>query len=276
MRTYPVKLGASDGMPTSLFDPRWKEPDVAARVAFTLYCRNDFSHASAPLQRELDAQRADLTDARTFALVHVHDIGDSQRIGGGARRFKGGSYGELHRHYALGGSTAGGSLNFHAQAVSFGVDDGGRYCLNANVGRFDGPWGNDALLTVTFFAGPSAIGAVRWHASLDPVGDKRVCVVGKDAVIAERFDAIDRADVAFTARHGKDAQPPEEPRTSPKLSRARRSVLTKELTRIVALPDKSSRGAALKKLLDGMSDEDVRTLAKEAGVPFDAVHSLLS
>jgi hypothetical protein len=247
---------------------------VAARVAFTLYCRNDFAHASAPLARELDAQRADLTDARSFALAHVHRIDVSEA--NGATRFKGGSYGELHRHYALGGSSAGGALNFHAQAVSFGVDDAGRYCLNANVGRFDGPWGNDALLTVTFFAAGAALGAVRWHASLDPVGDKRVCVVGRDAVIAERFDAIDRADVAFTARHGKDAAPPEEPRTSPKLSRARRSVLTKELTRIVALPDKSARGVALKKLLDGMSEEDVRTLAKEAGVPFDAVHPLLS
>jgi hypothetical protein len=271
VRTYPVKLGANDGMPTSLFDPRWREPEVAARVAFTLYCRNDFANARAPLARELEAQRADLTETRTFALAHVHSIERD-----GAKRFKGGSYGELHRHYALGGSNAGGALNFHAQAVSFGVDDAGRYCLNANVGRFDGPWGNDALLTVTFFARGAALGAVRWHASLDPVGDKRVCVVGRDAVIAEQFEAIDRADVAFTARHGKDAAPPEEARTSPKLSRARRSVLTKELTRIVALADKSARGAALKKLLDGMSEEDVRTLAKEAGVPFDAVHPLLS
>lgn len=270
MRTYPVKLGASDGMPTSLFDPRWKEPRVAARVAFTLYCRNDFARAHAPLVRDVEAQRAELTDARTFALAHVHDVERD------AKKFKGGSYGELHRHYALGGSSAGGSLNFHAQAVSFGVDDAGRYCLNANVGRFDGPWGNDALLTVTFFAGATAIGAVRWHASLDPVGNKRVCVVGRDDVIAQQFAHIDRADVAFTARHGKDAAPPEEPRTSPKLSRARRSVLTKELTRIVALPDKSARGLALKKLLDGMSDDDVRTLAKEAGVAFDAVQPLLS
>src|SRR5689334_21027367 len=127
-------------MPTSLFDPRWKEPEVASRVAFVLYCRNELALATEPLTQAPPASRPDLVDQRSFHFAHVHDVDKSL----GARKFKGGSFGELHRHYAFGKYT----VNFHAQAVAFGFDDFGRYFLDATVGRFDGPWGNDASLVV--------------------------------------------------------------------------------------------------------------------------------
>ena len=195
MRTYPVKLGASDGMPTSLFDPRWRDPAVAARVAFTLYCRHDFAGADAPLAPVPAPQKAELTDARTFPLVHVHDAGHD----GAATRFKGGSYGELHRRYSFGGKRP--TVNFHAQAVCFGVDDAGRFYLRSKVGRFDGGWGNDAALVVKLHAGDELLGAIAWQGALDPPQDVHVQIVGVDARLAARFDDVTHAHVAFTGLH---------------------------------------------------------------------------
>lgn len=282
-RTYAVKLGAGgDGMPTSLFDPRWRDPAVAARVAFVLYCRSSASSAGGAggagdeaganhaLLDDVADMRPELTDARDFRLTHVFDIEDSPH---GARRFKGGSFGELHRHYAFGKYT----VNFHAQAVSFGVDDVGRWFLASTVGRFDGPWGNDALLSVRWRAGRDVVGASVWHRSLDPVGDVRVRLVGQDARLARRFDEIDVAEVAFTARHGKDVPAPardaegaDKARGAPRLSRARRAVIARELQKILASADAPERTAQLKRLLAGVAPDDVRDLVGEVAPGTDA------
>ena len=240
VRTYPVNLGGGkSGMPTSLFDPAWQDPAVAARVAFMIYCRVPWPAPAALERAPVDAAAA-LTDERRFPLVHVHTLEDGTR-------FKGGSYGELHRRYAFGNQTA----NFHAQAVAFGVDDKGRFVLTAVVGRFDGPWGNDATLSATFLAGKDVVGSAVWRKQMDPAGDHRVIVAGQDAAIAAAFDRIDGARVCFTARTGIEAP---EATTSPKLSRARRSVLegalkkaraagdTAEIARIEAALGASSTG----------------------------------
>src|ERR1041385_1576464 len=115
-------------MPTSLFDPKWKEPAIAARVAYTIYCRipRDM-FTSSPSSPPPSVEIAH-TDARSFALVH--------RIEAENGDFKGGWSGELHRRSAVGPHT----VNFPAQAVAFGVDAAGRFFLSAVVGRFDGPW----------------------------------------------------------------------------------------------------------------------------------------
>ena len=269
VKSYPVKLAAQGGMPTSLFDPRWKEPAIAARVAFTLYCRSDLSNARAPLvavppATATSGRRSDLTDARSFALVHVQDVEPAF----GARRFKGGSFGELHRHYALGN----GALNFHAQAVCFGIDDAGRFFLHATVGRFDGPWGNDAVLSASFFAGVEPIGAIVWNEALDPVGDKRASETGRDPRVHSRFDAIDRCELSFTARHGKDvpAASLKDEATKPKLSRARRSVVVKELARALALTDVDARQLQIAKLLAGVGSMEAHALVTEADPCADA------
>ncbi|HEY4222980.1 MAG TPA: hypothetical protein VGO62_16600 [Myxococcota bacterium] len=215
MKSYPVNLGQSgkDGLPAGLFDPRWKDPAVAARVAFTVYCRVPFhdDKSPRPLTRDFRSGAAALTDARTFPLVHEHVLDDGTRV-------KCGSYGELHRRYSFGTHTA----NFHAQTVVFAADSRGRFLLSAVVGRFDGPWGNDATLSATFSAGAQPIGAVVWTRAMDPAGDHRVVVTGVDAALATAFPALDRAALAFTARTGIEAAPSE---SAPKLSRAKRSAL---------------------------------------------------
>lgn len=280
-RTYAVKLGAgSDGMPTSLFDPRWRDPAVAARVAFVLYCRSgaDLEGAAHKLLDDVPALPPELTDARDFRLAHVYevasaldapDVPDALRKRSGARRFKGGSYGELHRHYAFGKYT----VNFHAQAVSFGFDDAGAWFLASTVGRFDGPWGNDAVLSVRWRAGRDVVGASVWHRALDPVGDLRVRLSGQDARLAQRFDEIDLAEVAFTARHGKDvpaATEPDKPKAAPKLSRARRSVIARELQKLLAGAEAPGRTAQLRKLLAGVAPDEVRELVAEVAPGIDA------
>ncbi len=234
-----MKLGGADGMPTSLFDPRWQEPAVAARIAFLIHCRIPFEDGAVPLAPEPVDAPAALTDARSFALTQVIARDDDARV-----RFKGGSYGELHRRYAFGTHTA----NFHAQAVAFGADSRGRYFLSAVVGRFDGPWGNDGTLAVSFFAGAVCAGTVRWHKSLDPTGDHRVVIFGRDDTLKDAFENLDRADVTFTARTGVES--PADAATSPKLSRARRSALAAALAQARARGD-AAEVARLEEALAG-------------------------
>ena len=232
VKSYPVHLGVADGMPRGLFDPQWQDPAVAARVAFMIYCRVPFhSLGDAALDdRAVDAPHG-LSDARSFRLDHTHTLDDGTR-------FKGGSYGELHRRYAYGTHTA----NFHAQAVSFGADSLGRFTLTAVVGRFDGPWGNQGTLAVSFFAKASSsssspevlVGTASWVKALDPTGDHRVVVVGADPRLAHAFDRLTRADVAFVARTGVTSAPDA---SAPKLSRAKRAVLEAALARARAEVD---------------------------------------
>jgi hypothetical protein len=210
MKSYDVNLGGKDGgMPTSLFDPRWNEPEVAARVAFTIYCRVPFDGEVELLDDRVVSAPANLVDARTFSFAHVHERNGI--------KVKAGSFGELHRRYAAASHTA----NFHAQAVAFAVDSLGHFLLTAIVGRFDGPWGNHATLAATFFAGQERIGAATWSKAMDPAGDHRVVVAGTDERIAAKFDAIDHADIAFVARTGVENAV----ETKPKLSKAKQKAL---------------------------------------------------
>jgi hypothetical protein len=79
-------------MPTSLFDPRWAEPTVAAHVAWMLYCRTTFPKDGQPgdalvaTPPEVPPGKA---DARRFALVIEHPLSSGQF--GAATRMKGGS-----------------------------------------------------------------------------------------------------------------------------------------------------------------------------------------
>lgn len=192
MRSYPVNLNPDPDLPRGLFDPRWQDPAIASRVAFTVYRRLSFDEA--PLRLVVDGlpeQKAMVTDARVFPLVDVHEHDGA--------KFKGGSFGELHRRYSFGGRRP--TVNFHAQAVCFGVDDKGRFYLRSKVGRFDGGWGNDAALVVKLHAGDELVGAVYWAGELDPPKDVHVHLLGKDPVVAARFAELTEARVAFTGRH---------------------------------------------------------------------------
>lgn len=193
LRTYKVDLTHDPALPVSLFDPKWNDPEVAARVALEAYKRLPLDSAELPpLAREgLPEQKRTASDTRVFPLEHVQEIH--------GLRLKGGSYGELHKKYSYGGRRP--TVNFHAQSVCFGLDSEGRYFLRARVGRFDGAWGNDAVLSVTFYAGDEEIGGSHWAGALDPPHDIDVEVIGLDAALKDRFDEVTSARVAFTGNH---------------------------------------------------------------------------
>ena len=250
VKTYAAEAGPQAGMPTSLFDPAWNNPSTAARVAWMLSRRAPAPDPAVRLEAA-PSTHATHSDERLFMIPGV--LGADK-----GARFKGGSYGELHRRYAFGAHTA----NFHAQSVAFGVDDRGHFFLTATVGRFDGPWGNEGLLGATFMAGADVIGAVVWRHVLDPVGDHKMVLSGQDDRIAARFAAIDRVRVVFVARTGVVAAVDDTAR--PRLSRARRFVLEGELKSALRLtgPERAQR---LLKLVSGLHDDDVAALAGVGG-----------
>jgi hypothetical protein len=258
VKTYATPEPKPDeGLPKSLFDPRWNQPDVASRVAFVLSRRLP-SNTDAQLGGAL-ALPPELTESRTFKFVDEHTTPDGVRV-------KGGSYGELHRHVSFGSQPA----NFHAQAVAFGVESSGRFFLVATVGRFDGPWGNEGTLAATFKAGKDVVGSASWKKFLDPVGDHRVVVVGKDVKIAARFDEIDSALVQFCTRTGVEAPPEDKP---PPLSRARKSVLQNELKAALALNDEAEKKARVRKALTNVNDDDARAMLSALAKNVDEILS---
>lgn len=197
LRSYPINLVPDPELPRGLFDPRWEDPRITAKVALEHYKRRTARgpFPAAALAPVLPRYPRAKCDARSFALTHVVELGGA--------RVKGSGFGELHRRYTFGGGRP--PVNFHAQALCFGADDRGRWFLRANVGRFDGPWGNEAALVVAFFAKDAPLGGVVWTRTLDPAGDVDVELVGVDAALAGAFDALDRADVTFYANHRGDA-----------------------------------------------------------------------
>lgn len=253
VKTYATEPGPQPGMPTSLFDPAWNDPVTAARVAWMLWRRAPAADAAVQLE-PAPPMNAAQSDERRFVFPVV--LGAEP-----GARFKGGSYGELHRRYSFGGQTA----NFHAQSVAFGVDERGGFFLTATVGRFDGPWGNEGVLSATFLAGAEVIGAVVWKHSLDPVGDHKLVLSGQDKSIAARFGDIDAARVGFSARTGVVAAVDEGAR--PRLSRARRFLLEGELKSVLPLVGEE-RSRRLQKLVTGLHDDDVAALAA-VGAPAD-------
>lgn len=241
-------------LPMGIFDPKWNEPAVATRVAHLVGTRAP--KGDAPLVDDPLPLPKDVVEERVFLLAPT----ELRRDG---HLFRGGSYGELHRHLAFGTTTA----NFHAQSVCFGLDERGRYFLHATVGRFDGPWGNDGILDVTFFAGGERLGACRWHGRLDPATDRVVALGGTDARLAGDPSRVDRAVVRFAARHG--SQVPGglvEEKAAPRISKARRAVLLPKL-RAALQAQGAERVAAIKSILDGLAVADVESMLREALPP---------
>jgi hypothetical protein len=190
-RLYAVQLTPNPELPVSLFDPKWQQPEIAQKVAFKMWDELSKSVPGGLIDEEdLPEQRRFLSERRAFTFVRAE----------GATRFAG-SYGELHRHYSLGGARP--SSNFHAQAVSFGVDEDGHFVLAARVGCWDGPMENTAVLSVRFFAGETCIGAVCWSGDLVPRQDINVGIVGQSDRLKAAYADIDGAEVVFTAAPGQ-------------------------------------------------------------------------
>jgi hypothetical protein len=157
------------------------------------------------------------------------------------------------------------TANFHAQAVTFGVDDAGRFFLSAVVGRYDGPWGNRAMLDVALFAGQAPVGVIHWERTMDPTGDVRVVVVGSDARIRESYQQIDRAEVRFVAFTGVTSSEERQSKPAP-LSRARKSVLAAEVRKALDITDVAARAGRLRGLLGALATEDIEAVVPAAAL----------
>jgi hypothetical protein len=190
-RLYAVQLNPNPELPISLFDPKWEQPEVAQRVAFKMWDELSNSVPGGVIHEDdLPEQRKLMSERRTFDFPRDEE---GTRIAG--------SFGELHRHYSLGGARP--PSNFHAQAVSFGVDEEGNFVLAGRVGCWDGPIENTAVLSVRFIADDEVIGAVCWSGDLVPRQDIDVGVVGQSKRLKEAYARIDRAEVVFTATPGR-------------------------------------------------------------------------
>lgn len=205
VRSYPVNLVPDLELPRGLFDPRWAEPRIAAKVALEVYKRALFSHApfdAGPLlpARDLPRFPRSKTQSRSFALEAPLGVG-----AGPGPRFRGGAINELHHRYTFGGGQP--PVNFHAQVITFGVDESGRYMLRATLGRYDGRWGNDAALTLALEADGTALGGVVCAREMDPAGDQEISVLGADPALARAFFELDRITVSFYAEHRGDRGP---------------------------------------------------------------------
>lgn len=194
VRSYKVNLNPDPDLPVSLFDPKWNEPVVAQRVALKSWRELGPVPVLSALcgEDELESFRRLHKEERTFHLIDPVDEG-------GLRK-KGGSYGELHKHFSWGGRRP--NANFHAQAVAFAFGSDGTFIVSGRVGCWDGSFENQAHLQVRVFAGDDCVGAVSWTSTLKPKEDKDVRLFGKSDDVAKQFDAIDRVEVAFVAVPG--------------------------------------------------------------------------
>ncbi|HEY3448041.1 MAG TPA: hypothetical protein VGK67_16915 [Myxococcales bacterium] len=198
LKTLTPNLKRDPGLPSGVWDPMWERPEVAHRVAVDAYLAlrvgDDALWGGDGLlaAEALPDYPKKNTEERTFALGEVRTFEESPT------RFRGGSYGEIFRRYTYGQTKP--SVNFHAQAATFGLDSEGRYFLKGVVGRVDGIWGNKAALCCRFLAGAELVGGVFFEAELDPPQDVPFRLTGVSPRLRERFDAITAAQVLFFSK----------------------------------------------------------------------------
>jgi hypothetical protein len=192
IKTYDVDFKVDPSLPTSVWDPKWKKPEIATRVALHTYKQlrwqgEDFAEGPLP-QGDLAEIQEKNTEFLEFSLEESHPLDEFELA------VKGGGFGEIFRRYAFGAMSA---VYFHAQAVCFGVDSQGRYFLQAQVGRLGGTWGKSAALIVRFLAGEQEIGALSWQDDLDPPKDVQLKFTGQDEKLRDSFEQLSRVSVAF-------------------------------------------------------------------------------
>jgi hypothetical protein len=199
LKTFTPTFKRDPGLPSGVWDPAWQRPEVASRVAadayLTLrYAQDDFGPDALQDGAALPQLSDRYTEERRFALGEAKTFDDSPT------RLRGGSYGEIFKRYTYGGTRP--AVNFHAQAVSFGVDSQGRYFLKGILGRVDGAWGNRAALICRFLAGERCVGGLSFQCELDPPQDVPFLLSGTSPRLAREFDAIDCAQLTFFAKSG--------------------------------------------------------------------------
>ena len=203
LKTYELQeMKLEKGMPTGVWDPAWEKPEVATKIAANVYKQMrlesvDFGAEKLVGPEKLKKFPAKKTETRTFALDAAQTFEKS------TTRLRCGSFGEIFKRYTFGSGTGKAPVNFHVQALIFGVDSEGRWFVKGRVGRVDGGWGTKAGLTVSFVAkGSKVLGGVQWEGELDPPRDVPFCFVGCDPALAEQFGALKEVHVSFFSHPG--------------------------------------------------------------------------
>lgn len=190
-------------LPSGIWDPMWQKPEVGTRVARQTYQQMryesvEFGEAALSPEAELADYPKKRCEVRTFSLAEV------QTFEGSKVQLRCGSVGEVFKRYTFGTGTGKPPVNFHAQALQFGVDSDGRWFVKATVGRVDGGWGTKAALVVRFVGKDGkALGGAQWSGELDPPRDVPVLLLGKDAALAAKFGEVKEAAVTLFADPGK-------------------------------------------------------------------------
>lgn len=153
LRTYPFDPERGR-LPTSLFDPRWQDPEVAARVAREVLRRQGAGEWGGPLLGAAalpkGAGASAATAQRTLpvgVLLPEHGVW-----------VRGMAVNELHLRRSFGGARP--AYNFHAQIVTLVFDQEGRWMLRAFLGRFGGSASDQAQVVGLLRGGGFEGGAV--------------------------------------------------------------------------------------------------------------------
>lgn len=197
LRSYPVNLLPDPKLfPRHLFDARWKDPAVAARVSLETYRRlltRGLGFDAVSLGPEPSAHPEASTDRRAFALSP--STAPTER----GVRYVGSAVNELHRRIAFAGGRP--AVNIHAQVVTFGADESGRWYVRATLGRAGGEEGNEAAFGLSFSTPSGSIGAAEVYVELDPGDDREVLLHGTSTAVSGAFGALVRAEVWLFANH---------------------------------------------------------------------------
>jgi hypothetical protein len=196
IRTHPIdgELDAAH-LPQALFDPRWRDPSLAAETALRMFRLGEFGDVGSNWT-EL-ASETPAWPKKSTAVVDL-SVGTALPIPDLSIAFKGGAINELHHRYAYGAQRQ--TANFHAKIVCAGLDSEGRFFLRALVGRYGGFYGDEAGLSAAFWSGSTHLGSAIWQGSLDSKQDLRLVLRGRSSALSESFGAVDSIRVAWYAR----------------------------------------------------------------------------
>jgi hypothetical protein len=192
-RAYPTNLMPDPSFPRDLFDPRWRIPEVAAavgrRAALHVLARGERVELVEPTA--LPAWPDARTDQRRLRLAPPRETA--------GHALRAGAINELHRRHAFGGQAP--TVNFHAQAVCFGLDGNGAAFLRATVGRFGGELGNEAGLSVCFEGRDGPLAALLWTGEMDPPDDRELALCARAPRLVEVFARAESVTVSWYAHH---------------------------------------------------------------------------
>lgn len=196
LRTYPFDPERGR-MPTSLFDPRWHDPAVAARVAREVLRRQGSGPGGGPM---LAAAALPKWTGPSVAKAEraVPEGAMVPELGGWVR---GMAVNELHLRRSFGGARP--AYNFHAQIVALVFDHRGHWLVRAFLGRFGGSAADQAEVVALVRGGGFEGGAVL-QANLQDQ-NQEVVVQGVDVRLAALREAPLALEFAFGVRSSEDA-----------------------------------------------------------------------